>query len=97
MKKTILIGFLMVTSSIARADANADFGEALHSITSAPKRAFEIGKSLDQLGDCRGNYILAQLYQYGEYAKGNPLKEDLAKTRELYIKSATAGCGISAN
>lgn len=97
MKKTILTTFLMLLSFIAHADADADFSEATTAVNVDPKRAFDIGKSLDQRGDCRGNFILAMLYQYGEFAKGNPLKEDLSKTRELLIKSATAGCGISAD
>lgn len=87
----------MFISAAAHADAEADFSEATSAINDNPKRAFDIGKSLDQQGDCRGNYILAVLYQYGEFAKGNPLKEDLGKTRELLIKSATSGCGISAD
>lgn len=95
MNNVLLITLLAVTLPVL-ADANADFYEALGAIGNAPKRAFEIGNSLDQQGDCRGNYILAQLYQSGDLLKGNPVKEDIGKARELFLKSAAAGCGNSA-
>lgn len=87
----------MFISSVARADANADFREGFNAMLDAPQKAFEIGNSLDQQGDCRGNYILANLYLSGVSIKGNPVKSDTKKAQELLLKSASAGCGHSAD
>ena len=95
MKKTPLIIFLLIISSVANADADADFKEAIdyiHSPLSTDydyKKIFEIAERLNQQGDCRGEELKGYSYLRGLNVY---LNKDINRARDIYFKSAEAGC-----
>ena len=85
----------MLISSGAFADANSDFKEAMdyiHSPLSTDydyKKIFEIAERLNQQGDCRGEELKGYSYLRGLNVY---LNKDINRARDIYFKSAEAGC-----
>lgn len=86
----------MLLSSVAHADADAEFQQAIDILTvyknsnQEYKKAFEIGESLDQQGHCGGGFILGRMY-----VEGYGVIKDANKGKDLLFKSANSGCETS--